>query len=225
MPGLKINRKLKKGVKAIILAGITMAGIATALVIVMLLANLEPSENSREMQLTADVTSYKSMIEQQLEEENKEDYTAVVLALMMQESGGRGTDPMQASESYCKEVGCIDDPEVSIEKGVDHFVRVLEKANGDVKLALQSYNFGEGFIGYVQENGGSYTQELTIDFSQKKYKELKHTGIYSCIRSEAEQYDACYGDIYYVDAVLKYYPSALEKMDKTVQVAQVKLDD
>ena len=32
-------------------------------------------------------------------------------AMMMQESGGRGDDPMQSSESLCGKVGCINDPE------------------------------------------------------------------------------------------------------------------
>src|SRR5699024_5509165 len=115
-------------------------------------------------------------------------------------SGGRGDDPMQASESLCGSVGCITDPEQSIEQGVKYFSQVLERAEGDVKLTLQSYNFGGGFIDYVMDNGGSYTQDLAIDFSAMKYEELKHTGNYSCVRPEAVQYNACYGDIYYVDA-------------------------
>ncbi|SFJ68399.1 Lysozyme-like [Halobacillus dabanensis] len=129
------------------------------------------------------------------------------MALMMQESGGRGSDPMQASESLCGSVGCIEDPERSIKQGVSYFANTLERANGDVKLALQSYNFGLGFIDFVMDRGGEYTQELAIEFSSKKYDELKHTGEYNCIREEAEQYGACYGDIYYVDAVLSYYES------------------
>ncbi|MBN8233856.1 lysozyme family protein [Halobacillus kuroshimensis] len=155
--------------------------------------------------LSNNVRQYEEEVEKYAAEEGIADQTDVLLALMMQESGGRGDDPMQASESYCGEVGCIEDPEVSIKQGVSYFATTLEKADGDVKLALQAYNFGAGFIDYVMNRGGEYTQELAISFSAEKYEELKGTGEYSCIREEAEQYDACYGDIYYVDAVLDYY--------------------
>ena len=171
--------------------------------------------------LSQQVIEYQPLVEEHLKTHNKEQYTGIVLSLMMQESGGRGNDPMQASESYCGEVGCITDPNVSIEKGVAYFSNVLDKAGGDIKLALQSYNFGAGFISYVLENGGTYTEELAIEFSQKKYQELKHTGIYSCLREEAKQYDACYGDIFYVNAVLDYYPDALNYTDDAIQVAVV----
>ncbi|MFG6150122.1 lysozyme family protein [Halobacillus sp. B23F22_1] len=158
-------------------------------------------------ELSPQVLQYEEEVTRYAEEEGIEEHVDLILALMMQESGGRGHDPMQASESLCGSVGCIEDPEKSIEQGVSYFAQTLERADGDVKLALQSYNFGGGFIDYVNNNGGEYTQELAIDFSAKKYEELKHTGKYSCVREEATQYNACYGDIYYVDAVLGYYDS------------------
>ncbi|SDN95168.1 lysozyme family protein [Halobacillus sp. SY10] len=158
-----------------------------------------------EPDLPQQVLQYEDEIETYAEQEGIGEYKDILLALMMQESGGRGDDPMQASESHCGEVGCIGNPELSIEQGVAYFAKTLERSDGDVKLALQSYNFGAGFIDFVMNNGGKYTQDLAIEFSSKKYEELKHTGKYSCIREEAEQYDACYGDIYYVDAVLDHY--------------------
>ncbi|MFC7062569.1 lysozyme family protein [Halobacillus seohaensis] len=160
--------------------------------------------------LSQQVLQYEDDVSKYAREEGIEDHVGILLALMMQESGGRGDDPMQASESLCGSVGCITDPERSIEQGVSYFAHTLEQSGQDVKLALQSYNFGAGFIDYVMNNGGEYTQELAIEFSAMKYNELEHTGNYSCIRSEAEQYDACYGDIYYVGAVLGYYQSENE---------------
>ncbi|MFC7322565.1 lysozyme family protein [Halobacillus campisalis] len=157
--------------------------------------------------LSQDVLQYEETVDKYAKEEGIEEHVDILLAIMMQESGGKGDDPMQASESLCGSVGCIDDPERSIEQGVSHFAQTMDQADQDVKLALQSYNFGSGFIDFVMENGGEYTQELAIEFSAMKYEELEHTGDYSCLRSEAVQYDACYGDIYYVDAVLGYYDS------------------
>lgn len=155
--------------------------------------------------VSPEVLKHKPTVEKYAKEYGVEQYVGIILALMMQESGGRGSDPMQASESYCGQVGCITEPDLSIKQGVKYFSEVLKKANNDVQLALQSYNFGLGFIDYVKDRGGKYTQELAIEFSSMMYDKLAHTGIYSCIRPEAAQYGACYGDIYYVNAVMQYY--------------------
>lgn len=160
-------------------------------------------------QVSAEVEQYRGTIQAELDKYDKGEYTDLLLALMMQESGGRGNDPMQASESKCGYIGCITSPQESIEYGVKHFLSVMSEAKNDIKLTLQSYNFGGGFINYVLENGGSYTKELAISFSQMMYQKLVHTGIYKCHRPSAIQHNACYGDIEYVDAVLKYLPSAV----------------
>src|SRR5699024_1217447 len=126
----------------------------------------------------------------------------------------KGNDPMQSSESYCGSIGCITNPDISIERGVIHFKKVLEQSNNDLKLALQSYNFGNGFIDYVNNNGGEYTFDLAISFSQKHYQkqiELGNGNQFTCLREEGKQYNACYGDIKYVDSVLKYLPSTSDQ--------------
>ncbi|ONN67903.1 hypothetical protein BTM36_03930, partial [Herbaspirillum sp. VT-16-41] len=89
-------------------------------------------------------------------------------------------------------------------QGVYYFSEVLDDAKGDLELAVQSYNFGRGFINYVLEETGSYSEEIAIDFSQKMYENASDKSIYSCLREEAKQYNACYGDIYYVQSVMEY---------------------
>lgn len=158
--------------------------------------------------VSPEVAQYRDSISSELSKYGMEEHTELLLALMMQESGGKGDDPMQASESKCGFIGCITNPEESIAYGIKHFVSVYEKAKKDIKLTLQSYNFGTGFIDYALKNGGAYTKELAISFSQAQYRKLAHTGIYKCHRPEALKHRACYGDIGYVDAVLKYLPSA-----------------
>ena len=160
-------------------------------------------------QVSQEVEQYREAIKSELDKHGKGEHTDLLLALMMQESGGRGNDPMQASESKCGYIGCITSPDESIEYGVKHFLSVMEQANNDINLTLQSYNFGGGFIDYALQNGGSYTKELAISFSQMMYQKLAHTGIYKCHRPSAIEHSACYGDIEYVDAVLKYLPSAV----------------
>ena len=76
----------------------------------------------------------------------------------MHESGGKGSDPMQASEfryntKYPKKPGGIKDPEYSIRCGVHYLSDNLDAAKAKspvdmdrIKLALQGYNYGSGYI-------------------------------------------------------------------------------
>lgn len=131
-----------------------------------------------------------------------EEHTDLLLAMMYQESKGRGLDPMQASESYCGTIGCINNRDLSIEQGVAYFKKTLDQADGDVPLAIQAYNFGIGFVYYVKEADGNYSLFNAIQFSQEMYDKADDQAYYSCLRKEARQFNACYGDIYYVRDVM-----------------------
>src|SRR5690625_1566343 len=113
------------------------------------------------------------MVEKFAIENNVEEHVETLLAMMMQESGGKGMDPMQSSESLCGEVGCIEDPEKSIEQGVAYFAKALELAEGEEALAVQAYNFGIGFIQYVQNHDTNYSEEIAIQFSQEMYNDAE----------------------------------------------------
>ena len=77
---------------------------------------------------------------------------------MMQESGGKGNDPMQASESgyntkYPRVPNGITEPEYSIDVGTHTFSDCIKKANvkdpsdtEHIYLALQGYNYGSNYI-------------------------------------------------------------------------------
>lgn len=117
-----------------------------------------------------------------------ENHVGLLLALIQQESGGRVLDVMQSSESAGLPPNTFTNPEDSIAQGVKYFASVLIKAKGDQNLALQSYNFGIGFINYALPLGG-YSKANAISFSKKM----------------AEQYGwSRYGDVNYVDNVLRY---------------------
>lgn len=209
---LKIRLIIAAGLLIIFLLVVLIAGVASILNSVMLGESAATNDSVLgygQAQVSPEVEQYRDAVSSELSKYGMTEYTDLVLALMMQESGGRGNDPMQASESKCGNIGCITNPSESIEYGVKHFVQVLKRANYDIKLTLQSYNFGGGFIDYVLDNGGSYTKELAISFSQMMYQKLAHTGIYVCHRPSAIEHNACYGDIEYVDAVLRYLPSAV----------------
>lgn len=165
------------------------------------------------------VEEVRPLVESEAESQDIGEYTDVILALIAQESGGNPdvVDIMQASESMCDgQTGCITSTEESINHGVSYFKEVLEKADNDIELALQSYNFGIGFIDYAQENNnGNYSEEVAIEFSQMMFEESgRDFDTYSCIRAGARELDACYGDIKYVEAVTDYYkPISSDPLD------------
>jgi hypothetical protein len=140
-------------------------------------------------QVSAEVLRYEPLVRKYAEEYGIGEYVGLIMALIQQESGGRHLDVMQSSESIGLPPGTIMDPEYSIEIGVKYFAEVMKQAKGDIYLALQAYNFGNGFIGYALERGG-YSKEVAIDFSNMMAAETGWNR---------------YGDVNYVEHVLRYY--------------------
>jgi len=138
--------------------------------------------------ISDEIMRYEKYFKKYTKEYNIEGYLDVVMALAMQESGGRHLDVMQSSESLGLEPNSITSPEKSIKVGVEYFSNVMKKADNDVKLALQAYNFGVGFIEYANEHGG-YSKEVATDFS---------------LKMASEQGFSSYGDVEYVDHVMRY---------------------
>lgn len=135
-----------------------------------------------------EVMRYEPFVRAAAKKYGIESYVPVLLAKMMQESGGRLPDVMQSSESIGLPPNSITDPAISIDVGVRYFAGIIKQCKGDVKLALQSYNFGGGFIGYAIKKGG-YSKAVAAEFSHMMAKEMG--------------WDR-YGDINYVENVLRY---------------------
>ncbi|UJL46117.1 lysozyme family protein [Virgibacillus sp. NKC19-16] len=197
---MKLKKKNKKAIKKTAVIAILLCSL---FVVISVLSN-ENTPRQTHPEISEEVENYRPIVEDYADEYGVLEYVDVILGMMMQESGGRGNDPMQSSESYCGERGCIDDPKLSIKQGVYYFAENLSDANGDLGLAVQSYNFGSGFIDYARETSGDYSQETAIAFSQEMYENVPNQSDFRCLREEAEQLDACYGDIYYVQAVMEY---------------------
>lgn len=146
------------------------------------------------------VRRYEPLVRKACEKYGIPGYVELILAMIMQESGGRLADVMQSSESLGKSPNTITDPAESIDAGVRYFAKVLKAAGGDVRLALQSYNFGAGFIDFVKQRGGRYTKQLAIEYS--KMMAQKHGW-------------SRYGDVDYVDHVLRYFKGNVDSIGKT----------
>lgn len=153
--------------------------------------------------VSAEVEAYTPAIKKYAKEYGIEDYVELIKAVMMQESGGRGKDPMQSSEcgfntKYPKKPNGITDPDYSIKCGVQNLKSVLTAAKVQspvdmdrIKLALQGYNYGNGYIPWAVSKYGGYSKANAIEFSELEAK--KHGW-------------SSYGDKEYVDHVLRYYP-------------------
>ena len=151
-----------------------------------------------------EVLAYRATIQQVAQKYGMEAYVELLMAVMMQESGGRGSDPMQAAEGgfnkkYPHVPNGITDPAYSIECGIQELKYALDKAGctgptdlDRIKLALQGYNYGSGYIDWAMERDGGYTKENAIAYSDMM-----------CALPNWH-YDR-YGDKEYVEHVLRYY--------------------
>ena len=157
--------------------------------------------NSEIVSLSEEVIAYEDTIRKYAKENDIEDYVSLIQAIMMQESGGKGNDPMQSSESgyntkYPRVPNGITEAEYSIEVGVKTFSDCIKKANvkdpsdtEHIYLALQGYNYGNGYIEWALTNFGGYSKYNAQLFSDNKKQELHVSG---------------YGDPLYVDHVMRY---------------------
>lgn len=152
--------------------------------------------------VSPEVEAYTDVITSYAEENDILEYVTVIKCIMMAESGGKGTDVMQCSEcpyneKYSNKPNSITDADYSIEVGIKYFAQCLKdaecKSPSDIprlSLALQGYNYGNGYISWAIKNYGGYSQANALEFSNKKKAELGTSG---------------YGNPNYVSAVLKYY--------------------
>lgn len=153
--------------------------------------------------VSAEVEAYEPLIRQYATQHGISEYVELIKAVMMQESGGRGLDPMQSSEGsfntrYPREPNGITDPEYSISCGVQELKACLQAADVEspidmenIKLCLQGYNFGNGYISWAKRNYGGYTSMNASEFSDMMAQRLGWDN---------------YGDKQYVPHVLRYYP-------------------
>lgn len=177
----------------------------------------DSSVNSAMQPVSPEVLAYADTISKYAKEYGIEEYAGLIQAVMMQESGGKGQDPMQSSEceyntKYPKEPNGITDSDYSIKAGIHYLSDTIKAA--DVKdptdiqqlsLALQAYNYGKGYIEWAKTNFGGYTRANAKVYSDQKKAELK-TNVY--------------GDPQYVSHVMQYYHIGNHDI---VQIAQSQL--
>ena len=154
--------------------------------------------------LSQEVLSYTATIQKYANQYGIPEYVSVIQAIMMQESGGRGTDPMQSSECpyntrYSNSPNAIQDADYSIQVGIQYYADCLREAGctspqdmDKLKLSLQGYNYGNGYITWAIQKYGGYSAENALQFSNEQ---------------AASHGWSAYGDPEYVPHVLRYYSS------------------
>lgn len=202
-------RAIIAGTKALITALLAGGWIAVVIILVVVLLGCAlslfggGSSSNSYTPVSAEVEAYDPLIRQYAAQYGIPECVELIKAVMMQESGGRGSDPMQASESgyntrYPNTPGAITDPAYSIEVGVRTLADSLNAAQVEnpidmdhIKLALQGYNFGNGYISWARSNYGGYSYANAVEFSTMMAERMGWSG---------------YGDTQYVSHVLRYYP-------------------
>ena len=197
------------GTKALISALIAGGWIAVVIILIVVLLGCAVSlfgggsGSNAYTPVSAEVEAYEPLIQKYAKQYGIPEYVELIKAVMMQESGGRGLDPMQAAEGsfntrYPHEPNGIKDPEYSIECGVQELKAALISAEVEnpidmehIKLALQGYNFGNGYISWAKTNYGGYSYANAVEFSTMQAARLG--------------WDS-YGDTQYPAHVLLYYP-------------------
>lgn len=177
--------------------------IALLIVIVGIIGGAAFSGNSQSAKpLTQEVISYTPVIQKYAAQYGIPEYVDVIKAIMMQESAGQGTDPMQSSECpyntrFPNTPGAITEPEYSIQVGIQYYADCIKEAGckspqdmDKLKLSLQGYNYGNGYITWAIRNYGGYSEANALQFSQEQ---------------AAAHGWARYGDPEYVPHVLQYY--------------------
>lgn len=190
------------------IAALGAAGAVMVLLLVIMVgiiggAAFSGSSESNEA-LSQEVLSYTATIQKYTNQYGIPEYVSVIQAIMMQESGGRGTDPMQSSECpyntrYSNSPNAIQDADYSIQVGIQYYADCLREAGctspqdmDKLKLSLQGYNYGNGYITWAIQKYGGYSAENALQFSNEQ---------------AASHGWSAYGDPEYVPHVLRYYSS------------------
>ncbi|KDN91250.1 bifunctional lytic transglycosylase/C40 family peptidase (plasmid) [Bacillus velezensis] len=202
-----MKKQLQK--RALLLFFCSLAGLITIVVCVVIvcaigiISGLSGSHSGgggsgdSAINIAPEVEQYRAAVAKECKANDIPELVDLILALIMQESGGKSLDVMQASESKGLPPNSITDPHESIKVGVANFASVYKSAKAAKKnvkeTALQGYNFGSGYINWAIKKSGGWTKDNAADFAR--------------IHSNGRQRPNgtwMYGDQLYVEHVMRY---------------------
>jgi hypothetical protein len=152
---------------------------------------------------------YQPKISNELKKYKLNEFTPILLAIMDQESHGKGKDPMQSSESAGLKRNEINNPQDSIKQGVYHFAEMYKygtKRKVDLDTIIQSYNMGPGYINFVAKHGFKHSEKLAKSYSETQVR--KFPSRYTCGHNKLNfRYPYCFGDFSYSQKVNDRLPT------------------
>ncbi|RGG64343.1 hypothetical protein DWW96_09545 [Eubacterium sp. AF17-7] len=218
---------------AIVIITIAVGSFMQSIVVVLSGGNEENISTDSETiydqsPLSEQVEALRNTVLNELGKYGKEAYIELFLAVIMQESGGNGEDVFQCSESLGQAPNSI-----SRQQSIEHGVKVLcgyldhEKIQVSspedlehIKIALQAYNYGGGYVTYINDanringsssksdfdNLGKWTQSNALDYQKQMSAKINNGYPVQRTGSAAQILGPYkYGDAYYVKHVLRYY--------------------
>lgn len=166
-------------------------------------------ENGTVISFPDTIESQRTYLSEVLEKYNiPKKYENQLLAQLYQESGANEqileTDPWQSSESLCGSIGCITSPLESTEQAIKVHQSNFKTAElleiQDENAILQAYNFGSGFLYWMEKNNYmEYNEDISYEYSVEMTK--KNPAYASSCPIDATAKKACYGDYKYVEHV------------------------
>ena len=157
--------------------------------------------------LSEKVIAYNCTVKKYAKREKIEQYTDVLLAIMMAETKGEHKDVMQSSESKGLERNSLG-PEESIEQACIYFSALVKIAHNleieDDKALIQAYNFGPGYLTYVAKHGKKHKESLAIEFAKEHSggQKVRYMHVYAIKKNGGWIYK--YGNMFY-EAVVEQY--------------------
>lgn len=197
----------------LVMAGVAMI-ILTAFLFILLVGSLvsggdgqASSAAAAAKTFSAKVESYRGDVAVEARKYGMEGYINLFLAMMEVESHGNGNDVFQCSESLGLPRNSLP-IEKSIAQGVKYLTSCIRQAKAKspsdldgIRLAVQGYNFGNGYIPWAVKRDGGWTQENALEFARIHSKGIRRKGEAYIRRAGPWNY----GDQYYADHVMEYY--------------------
>ena len=165
--------------------------------------------------LAAAVLGYEAYVTTACNNNGISEYKNVILAIMDEESGGVGGDVMQCSESQGWAPNTITDPYQSIDIGVAYFAENLRLAKTygfDMWAAVQAYNYGGGYLSWMNWN------KVVSGFeTAKMYAQMQSNGVTGSYVNEIStalgyNWIYMYGNMFYAELVRRRHFTMTQKL-------------
>ena len=183
------------------------AALAAALILVVVIGSRIIHRAWAKSTLSDAVLGYSDTVEKYAKQEGIGKYVDVLLAIMMVESEGIGSDVMQSSESMGLAPGSLG-PEESIEQACVYFAALVRIADDlgikDEKAIIQAYNYGPGYLNYLSDHGRKHSQKLAVAYAKDMSggEKIRYLHLYAIKENGGWLYK--FGNMFYEALVRQY---------------------